>query len=288
MGKFWTGERLETDVFKETAIEHLHRYSVCFEFIKDKVVLDIASGEGYGSKLLAKNAKKVIGVDIDPDVILLARAKYQKDNLDFKIGRADAFPIETNSIDVVISFETLEHHDKHDDMFTEIKRVLKPGGLLIMSTPEKKVYSDIRNYKNPYHVKELYQEEFQSLVSKYFKKSKIYLQNSFRGSLIMPVKIGSLGYEHYQGDFSDIIKDRIFIPKYVIAFASDNQIIEWNDFSCFNGFDYSLKEYEREIYEAKLHEKYITEKSIKNSWDFKVGYHLLRPLKFIRSIFRNK
>jgi 2-polyprenyl-3-methyl-5-hydroxy-6-metoxy-1,4-benzoquinol methylase len=63
----------------------------------------------------------------------------------------------------VVSFETLEHHDKHDEMFLEIKRILRPGGLLLMSTPEKLFYTDLPNVQNEFHVKELYLEEFRDL-----------------------------------------------------------------------------------------------------------------------------
>ena len=63
--KTWTGERLETFVFNDNTVEHLHRYAITFDYIKGKTVLDIASGEGYGSNLLSKYAEKVFGVDID-------------------------------------------------------------------------------------------------------------------------------------------------------------------------------------------------------------------------------
>ena len=140
--KTWTGERLETFVFNDNTVEHLHRYAITIDYIKGKTVLDIASGEGYGTNLLSKYAEKVFGVDIDETSIELAKKKYSSKNLEFKIGRADLIPLEDSSMDVVVSFETLEHHDKHQEMMLEIKRVLKPGGILIMSTPDKKYYTD--------------------------------------------------------------------------------------------------------------------------------------------------
>ena len=166
----WTGERLTTGKSNEIVIHHLHRYAIALDLVKDKVVLDIASGEGYGSSLLANEAKKVIGVDIEAKVIEFAKAKYKKANLAFKIGRADQMPVDDNSIDVVVSFETIEHHDKHEEMFLEIKRVLKPDGVLIMSSPDKLNYRDIPKFYNPFHIKELYREEFKQLVEKYFIK----------------------------------------------------------------------------------------------------------------------
>ncbi len=137
MKKKWTGERLETFVLNETTVEHLHRYGIVMPFIEDKTVLDIACGEGYGSKLLSSKALKVIGVDIDLETIEKASKKYGSSNLTFIQGSADKIPVKDGSIDTVVSFETIEHHDKHNEMMNEIKRVLKPGGILIISSPEK-------------------------------------------------------------------------------------------------------------------------------------------------------
>ncbi|HET7118810.1 MAG TPA: methyltransferase domain-containing protein, partial [Hanamia sp.] len=198
--KIWTGERLETFIYNDTTTEHLHRYAMAIEFIKNKVVLDIASGEGYGSNLLSQYAEKVIGVDIDETSITNARLKYNRKNLEFKTGRTDEIPLQDVTIDVVVSFETLEHHDKHQEMMREIKRVLKPGGILIMSTPDKKYYSDESQYKNPFHVKELYLNEFKELINSHFNCSEFYFQNMFKGSLIIPEKINN-GFKNFGGDF---------------------------------------------------------------------------------------
>ena len=113
MKKKWSGERLETFVYGEFVSEHLHRYCLANLYVTDKVVLDIASGEGYGSNLLSSSAKEVIGVDIDQEAVENAKQKYKKSNLNFKTGSADKIPVADNSIDVLVSFETIEHHDKH-------------------------------------------------------------------------------------------------------------------------------------------------------------------------------
>ena len=103
------------------------------------MVLDIASGEGYGSALLASGATRVTGVDIDPQTVQGATQKYSSNNsnLEFKQGSADNIPLHSGLFDVVVSFETIEHHDNHVEMMREIKRVLKLGGLLIISSPDK-------------------------------------------------------------------------------------------------------------------------------------------------------
>jgi len=63
--------------------------------------------------------------------------------------------------DLVVSFETIEHHDEHEQMLAEVKRVLKPDGMAIISSPDKAIYTDKPEYHNSFHVKELYREEFE-------------------------------------------------------------------------------------------------------------------------------
>ena len=68
----FTGERYIPTLEGEIKYEHLHRYALSLELARGKSVLDLASGEGYGSALLAKVAQSVIGVDIDPDAVKYA------------------------------------------------------------------------------------------------------------------------------------------------------------------------------------------------------------------------
>ncbi len=164
----WTGERYIPEVQGEIELEHTHRYLLAKKISENKRVLDIASGEGYGSALLAEVATSVIGVDISAEAIDHASKKYTSKNLRFILGSCTNIPLDDNSIDVVVSFETIEHHDKHHEMMREIKRVLTPNGILFISSPDKLEYSDKFNYKNPFHIKELYRNEFEDLLKKYF------------------------------------------------------------------------------------------------------------------------
>ena len=102
----WTGERLTTSKTNEIAIHHLHRYAIAIDLAKGKDVLDIASGEGYGSNLLANTAKSVTGVDISESVIEFAKKKYTRNNLSFKVGSTSNIPLENDSVDLLVSFET--------------------------------------------------------------------------------------------------------------------------------------------------------------------------------------
>src|SRR5690349_17710502 len=118
----WNGERLETFVYNEATIEHLHRYAMALELAKDKTVLDIACGEGYGSSFLADVARSVTGIDIDEPTVKKAKDKYRKTNLIFKTGDIAHLQEASESFDLVLSFETLEHVKEQDAMLAEIKR----------------------------------------------------------------------------------------------------------------------------------------------------------------------
>ena len=125
----WTGERLVPSHTGDTAIEHLHRYAFAREYIEGKDVLDIACGEGYGSHMMSNIAANVVGVDISPEVIAHARNRYG-DKVTFSVGSCTDIPLSSASFDVVVSFETLEHLAGHEQMLKEVKRVLRPGGVL--------------------------------------------------------------------------------------------------------------------------------------------------------------
>ena len=145
--------------------EHLHRYAYAAEFVQNKRVLDLACGEGYGSYLLARRAAAVVGIDIDKQTVKHARNKYLKSNLDFKVGSITDIPIEGNNVfDVVVCFEAIEHVEEHENLLKEVKRLLTPAGLFIVSTPNKRTYSDETQFSNPFHLHELYFDEFKELL----------------------------------------------------------------------------------------------------------------------------
>ncbi|MBD8697843.1 glycosyltransferase [Stenotrophomonas sp. CFBP 13718] len=165
----FTGERFVPTEHGVIRQEHLHRYAWCLPLVEGKDVLDVASGEGYGSAMLASRARSVRGVDISHDAVAHASERYADvANLEYLQGSAAAIPLPNDSVDVVVSFETIEHLYEQEEMMSEIRRVLRPDGVMVMSSPNKEVYSDRAGYHNEYHVKELYLEEFHSLVGRHF------------------------------------------------------------------------------------------------------------------------
>lgn len=165
-----TGERYLPEFDGDWTLEHLHRYLLACELAADKIVLDIACGDGYGAAMLARHAAQVTGVDIDTPTVERARGKYVADNLRFLQGSATDIPLDDDSVDLVVSFETIEHLMEQDRMLYEIRRVLRPEGFLLISSPDKYEYSDVPGYHNEFHLKELYRQEFEALLQKHFSR----------------------------------------------------------------------------------------------------------------------
>ncbi len=223
----FTGERYIPSIAGHLKYEHLHRYALSLDFVAGKSVLDLASGEGYGSALLAGVAQSVVGVDLDRKTVEIASYKYSDNQkLKFLIGSCDSVPLPKQSVEVVISFETIEHHDRHEEMMLEIKRVLKADGLLIISSPNRLTYSDEPNYSNPFHVKELYYEELCDLLYRHFKYVRIYGQRLATGSFVFPIEESSHPLiKAYTGASKNINQQICSLnsPIYFIALCSDEK-----------------------------------------------------------------
>ena len=165
----FTGERFTPECVREIWYEHFHRYALAARWCADSRTLDAACGEGYGSAVLARSAMSVEAVDISETTITHARQRYgQVGNLAFQVADCINLPFDDNEFDRVVSFETLEHLAEHDRLLAEFRRVLKPDGFLILSSPDKASYSDGQNTVNEYHVKELYRDELETLIGRHF------------------------------------------------------------------------------------------------------------------------
>lgn len=282
----WTGERLETFINSDVSIEHLHRYAVTLQFASSKTVLDIACGEGYGSNLLSAVAKNVIGVDISEDVIDAAKLKYKHCNLEFICGSTSAIPVQSDYFDVVVSFETIEHHDEHEQMMQEIKRVLKKDGILIISTPDKKFYTDKRNYKNPFHVKELYCEEFKSLLSSFFLNTQFYFQNNVVSSSIVPENNQSGRSRFFNGGFN-CINEVPFNPLYILGIASDGALPE-TEISFFDAQYVYQNQVQEQIRLAADTRAMETSNVYEHSISFLAGRFITFPFRWLKKLLKKK
>lgn len=164
----FTGERFTPECAGGIWYEHWHRYALAGAWVRDRDVLDAACGEGYGSAYLARHARSVIGMDVSAEAVAHASGRYVRDNLRYQVASVTALPLADASVDVVVSFETIEHLQKQETMLAEFRRVLRPAGLLLISAPNRSEYSQGQNYRNEFHVREHDQPELETLLAAQF------------------------------------------------------------------------------------------------------------------------
>ncbi len=142
---------------------------------RDSFVLDIGCGEGYGTSTLSKNVKKIIGLDIGERTISNASQKYGSGNCIFTKYDGKIIPYKDNTFDAAVSFHVIEHVQNDLDFISEIYRILKKGGIMVMTTPNKTVRIG-KNGKlfNEFHVREYYPDEFEKAVKSKFTDVKMY------------------------------------------------------------------------------------------------------------------
>lgn len=183
----FTGERFIPGVPGEIWLEHWHRYHFASRWAAGKRVLDVACGEGYGTATLGRVAEHAVGVDVSDAAIAHARVAYkERANLEWINASCTKLPLPGASFDTVVSFETIEHIEGQEQFLDEVARVLKPGGVFVLSCPNKVEYSDKRDYQNEFHVKELYREELERLVRSRFPEVAWYGQRPTFYSVIAP------------------------------------------------------------------------------------------------------
>jgi SAM-dependent methyltransferase len=226
----WTGERF-VPWAREPAVayEHLHRYLWASGLARDKRVLDLASGEGYGAEILSREAAFVCGVDADEAAVRHASEKYRRPNLRFLQGSLTDVPIpEANSFDLVVCFEAIEHIREHGALIREVKRLLKPGGIFIVSTPNKEIYRE-GEPPNPFHVKELSFGEFDGLLSRSFPNVRYFGQRVHSGSSLWSVEaadgaaVREFTIERVNDKFQVLEREKR-MAMYFVAVASDGDV----------------------------------------------------------------
>ena len=217
----FTGERMTTAIDGQIEFEHFHRYCLARDLCLGLDVLDVASGEGYGSAILAGVARSVTGVEIDVTSVRHAEESYRLDNLRFLQGNALDLPLEDASVDVVVSFETLEHVREHESFVSEVRRVLRPGGTFIVSSPDRATYSARGEHFNEFHLLELTKAEFAALLSAHFANVTVLLQRPVLGSVIAASDGGGLRSYERRGPEHVEASGGLARAPYLIGVASD-------------------------------------------------------------------
>ncbi len=252
----FTGERFIPGIGGQIEAEHVHRYLFARQFVEGRDVLDIACGEGYGSDLMSGLAKSVIGVDIDEETIARARQVHTASDLRFETGSCLAIPLEDDSVDVIVSFETIEHIAEHEAFITEARRVLRPGGLMLISTPDPDNYLQDEE-DNVFHVKELRRNEFFELMNGTFNNACYGAQECISGSVLMPLDDAKrfrtpVRFELDSHELAAKEQGRFgTFSIYLVAIASDQDLPEV-DWSLLDVPDYSITTFMKLKHEMSL------------------------------------
>jgi SAM-dependent methyltransferase len=219
----FTGERLTASIHGQVELEHYHRYLFARGFCRDRDVLDVASGEGYGAAQLAQVARQVVGVEFAGATVRNAAGNFPRLNLWFLQGDARSLPLTEASVDVVTSFETIEHFDRQDTFVAEVRRVLRPEGCFIVSTPDRDIYSSPGSTPNPFHVREFDRAEFLDLLHRHFRYVSLIRQRPMVVSGLFPEEPASISPLIFErADDEKFLLDTT-LPKapYLIAIASE-------------------------------------------------------------------
>ncbi len=177
----WTGERIIPKQLKPTngmLLEHIARYYFAVPYVQGRV-LDLACGTGYGSHMLAKERKRevteIVAVDNDEETIRYANREYHHQKIVFQTGDAadPSLPDKLGVFDTIVSFETIEHVADERTFMDNLYQMLKPGGMLVLSSP----FGRGRGMptSEPYHMHQLTPEEFEGLFDRYVD-THIYYQ----------------------------------------------------------------------------------------------------------------
>jgi len=162
----------------------MHRYLWAATVVAGRRVLDLGSGEGFGASILAGGDEtEVVGIDIDPRTVEHAQLNWGGPRTSFKVGDAlDLSEFEDGSFGAVVAFEVIEHVNEQERVLAEVARVLADDGVLIISTPDRRLYSDATGQVNPFHQHELTYEEFSALLEGPFPHVAVWGQRTITGS----------------------------------------------------------------------------------------------------------
>ncbi|NMX21367.1 hypothetical protein C5S30_02795 [ANME-1 cluster archaeon GoMg4] len=156
-------------------LKHLFAYEFASKTLsKDSIVLEVGCGEGYGTSFLSKSVKKIIGLDVDEQIVKHAQKKYGSTNCIFQVYNGKKIPFKENSFDAIISFQVIEHVQDDRSFVLEIYRILKQKGLFMLTTPNRtcRLKPEQKPW-NPFHVREYYPYELENLLKSIFHEVQI-------------------------------------------------------------------------------------------------------------------
>jgi len=176
----FTGERvIPGQVDPDLWAEHVSRYAFAVRWASGARVLDLGCGAGYGTAELAGRARSAIGIDLAPAAVSHSKSAYPLPNISFVPASVTAVPFRAGSFDLITAFEVIEHLDDWRALLSEGRRLLRPNGIFLVSTPNKEYYTDSRGASgpNPFHTHEFEFDEFRSVLGEFFPHCTILVQN---------------------------------------------------------------------------------------------------------------
>lgn len=160
---------------------HLVRYKFAYRIINpNDIVLDYGCGSGYGSRMLAEKASKVIGIDNDMQAIISAKSSYTKENLTFievdLLQDEGLFP--SAMFDVIICYEVIEHLERHNgiELLRQLRQKLKSNGILLLSCPKYKPYEERSPARKRLHLHEYTYKDLNDSLESVFARHIIFTQ----------------------------------------------------------------------------------------------------------------
>jgi SAM-dependent methyltransferase len=173
--------------------QHVARYLWARSIATHGLILDLACGTGYGSAVLSGAGRRVLGIDLSPDAVAGATRDFASVNVTFMVADAGRLPLASSSVDFVVSFETIEHLPRPREFLAEVHRVLRPGGTVLLSTPDRAVYSRGRTdgrSSNPFHPSEMTYPELLELLQHGFLVRQVLGQGMGLGGGILASRWG--------------------------------------------------------------------------------------------------
>ena len=156
-------------------LRHLSAYYFARSYVKGKDVLEIGCNMAYGLPVIAPYLSRYVGLDIDTESIIIAKDFHSDDTINFMIGDALELPISPNSVDVILAFQVIEHLQDDWHFLKQIFRALKPGSLLLVSTPNKRLR--LLPFQKPWnseHIREYTERDYQQILQHVFPKTQIW------------------------------------------------------------------------------------------------------------------
>jgi len=227
-------------------------YEIASEIVKDKITADIGCADGYGTQYLAGFSKHTTGVDYSTVTVEEARAKHKdRKNLSFISSSVPPLPFDDASLEVITAFQFIEHIHERKAFMQEVKRVLKPGGIFLCSTPNN-LMSIARN---PFHVHEYT-----------FKEMEAEAKSVFGEIELMGVQ-GNAKVNKYYEDNSKWAKKILRLDPLGIHKLVPASWLVWPYNFLTSMMRKDLKEVNKDTLAIETSDFFLTQESLDSTWD---------------------